>query len=188
MSIDFSQVKTITIPEGSVKKITDSTGNILWKKGPSWHTVFEGNWSRTWDKNTKYEHIYICALSPTDKDNPKPTKLRITGSINNTFYNPVIDFTWTGENKETFELPTLPLAINKETTQIDQVIPPPIGHNIDILKCECSRWRYSAGEPYYEFIIDIRTETNMLDVFSTPGTHLKDYTVTFNITKVEQYY
>ena len=30
MAIDFSQVKTITIPEGSVTKITDSTGNILW--------------------------------------------------------------------------------------------------------------------------------------------------------------
>ena len=43
MAIDFSQVKTITIPEGSVKKITDSTGNILWKKGPSWHTVWEGS-------------------------------------------------------------------------------------------------------------------------------------------------
>lgn len=30
MAINFSQVKTITIPEGSVTKITDSTGNILW--------------------------------------------------------------------------------------------------------------------------------------------------------------
>ena len=30
MPIDFSQVKAITIPEGSVTKITDSTGNILW--------------------------------------------------------------------------------------------------------------------------------------------------------------
>ena len=44
MAIDFSQVKTITIPEGSVKKITDSTGNILWKeKSAGWHTVWEGN-------------------------------------------------------------------------------------------------------------------------------------------------
>ena len=42
MAIDFSQVKTITIPEGSVTKITDSTGNILWQ-GVGWHTVFEGN-------------------------------------------------------------------------------------------------------------------------------------------------
>ena len=31
MAIDFSQVKTITIPEGSVKKITDSNGVVLWK-------------------------------------------------------------------------------------------------------------------------------------------------------------
>ena len=30
MAIDFSQVKTVTIPEGSVTKINDSTGNILW--------------------------------------------------------------------------------------------------------------------------------------------------------------
>ena len=44
MSIDFSKVKTITIPEGSVKKITDSNGNILWKeKSAEWHTIWEGN-------------------------------------------------------------------------------------------------------------------------------------------------
>ena len=43
MAIDFSQVKTIKIPEGSVTKITDSNGNILWKKGPSWHTIWEGS-------------------------------------------------------------------------------------------------------------------------------------------------
>ena len=30
MPIDFSQVKTVTIPEGSVTKITDSAGNTLW--------------------------------------------------------------------------------------------------------------------------------------------------------------
>lgn len=42
MAIDFSQVKTITIPEGSVTKITDSSGNILWQSA-SWHTVWEGS-------------------------------------------------------------------------------------------------------------------------------------------------
>ena len=31
MPIDCSQVKTITIPEGSVTKITDSNGNTLWQ-------------------------------------------------------------------------------------------------------------------------------------------------------------
>ena len=44
MAIDFSKVKTITIPEGSVKKITDSNGNILWKaQTAEWHTIWEGN-------------------------------------------------------------------------------------------------------------------------------------------------
>ena len=44
MAIDFSQVKAITIPEGSVKKITDSTGAVLWEaKTAGWHTVWEGN-------------------------------------------------------------------------------------------------------------------------------------------------
>ena len=42
MAIDFSQVKTITIPEGSVTKITDSNGNTLWQ-GAGWHTVWEGS-------------------------------------------------------------------------------------------------------------------------------------------------
>ena len=46
MAIDFSQVKTITIPEGSVTKITDSTGNTLWQsgeQGAELHTVLEGS-------------------------------------------------------------------------------------------------------------------------------------------------
>lgn len=44
MSIDFSQVKTITIPEGSVKKITDSTGAVLWQgESGSWQTIWEGS-------------------------------------------------------------------------------------------------------------------------------------------------
>ena len=42
MAIDFSKVKTITIPEGSVTKITGSTGNILWQSA-SWHTVWQGS-------------------------------------------------------------------------------------------------------------------------------------------------
>ena len=35
MPIDFSQVNTVTIPEGEVTKITDSSGNILWQKQPA---------------------------------------------------------------------------------------------------------------------------------------------------------
>lgn len=54
MAIDFSQVKTITIPEGSVKKITDSNGVVLWKAqtGPQWHTVWSGSISKTVSTDT----------------------------------------------------------------------------------------------------------------------------------------
>ena len=84
MPIDFSQVKTITIPEGSVTKITDSNGNILWKENlVGWHTVFEG--SKT------------CSVK-ANGDNVEPT---ITGNENNfaqtvsgTGYTPKIRITF----------------------------------------------------------------------------------------------
>ena len=43
--MNFSQVKAITIPEGSVKSITDSLGRILWKKASSSIVLWEGDWS-----------------------------------------------------------------------------------------------------------------------------------------------
>ena len=83
MAIDFSQVKAITIPEGSVTKITDSAGAVLWQ-GVGWHTVFEGNFSKTINSNSGRPIINICDLVDCDA----PLKLRITGSINSTIYNP----------------------------------------------------------------------------------------------------
>ena len=60
MSIDFSKVKTITIPEGSVKKITDSTGNILWEKGDP-VVLYEGYYltSHSAAKDTNYIDLGI---------------------------------------------------------------------------------------------------------------------------------
>lgn len=50
--MDFSQVKSLTIPEGNVTKITDSSGRVLWQAG-SWHTVWEG------EKKIGYGYDYI---------------------------------------------------------------------------------------------------------------------------------
>ena len=179
MAIDFSQVKTITIPEGSVKKITDSTGNILWKENlVGWHTVFEGNISKTWDKNISRVYWPICNLVVTDK----PTKLRITGSINNTIVNPIIELTWIGENKETTKFPTLPLAINKETTQFNI----PTSSYIIILKCKCTRWSFEDSVyGGFEFELNSKGE---LRAWILGGNNLDPYSITLNITKVEQYY
>ena len=93
MAIDFSQVKTITIPEGSVTKITDSTGNTLWQ-GVGWHTIWEGNVTN-WDSNTRITLSNLTGI----------VKLRVTWSFsisgddssytttyfNNNGYNPTTD-------------------------------------------------------------------------------------------------
>ena len=176
MAIDFSQVKTLTIPEGEVTKITDSSGNVLWQ-GAGWHTIFEGSISETWDKNRDREYVNICDLVVTDK----PTKLRITGSINNTFYNPDIELTWIGESKETLHLPTLPLAINKETTQFDI----PSSSYIDILRCICTRWNYGSVSGSFNFELNSKGK---LRAWILGGDDLDPYSITLNITKVEQYY
>ena len=42
MAIDFSQVKTITIPESEITRITDASGNVLWQR-LGWNTVWEGS-------------------------------------------------------------------------------------------------------------------------------------------------
>ena len=70
MAIDFSQVKTITIPEGSVNKITDSTGNTLWQSA-SWHTLWEG--SVTLSSNTMLDITSLSNLSGI-------VKIRVTWS------------------------------------------------------------------------------------------------------------
>lgn len=60
MPIDFSQVKTITIPEGSVTKITDSTGVVLWKQEEP-VVLYEGYYltSHSAAKDTNYIDLGI---------------------------------------------------------------------------------------------------------------------------------
>lgn len=73
MAINFSQVKTITIPEGSVKKITDSNGNTLWQ-GSGWHTVWEGSQKIGYGGWTGSE--YLFATEPYSS----ALKIRVTFS------------------------------------------------------------------------------------------------------------
>ena len=78
MAIDFSQVKAITIPEGSVTKITDSNGNILWQ-GTSWHTIWEG------DKTIKADGDIISGTSDnfcqTAENTGNSPQIRITYDV-----------------------------------------------------------------------------------------------------------
>ena len=80
MAIDFSQVKTITIPEGPVKKITDSTGVVIWQgESGSWQTIWEG--SKTCYA-TDYETSGIAInFAQTISGTGYTPKLRITFSL-----------------------------------------------------------------------------------------------------------
>ena len=73
MAINFSQVKTLAIPEGKVTKITDSSGNVLWQS-QSWHTIWEGNKKIGYGGNTGDE--ILLATEPYSKT----LKLRISFS------------------------------------------------------------------------------------------------------------
>ena len=87
MPIDFSQVKTITIPEGSVKKITDSTGNILWQQVEEWHTIWEGNKTITTARSGNSNPVFngkVQNLATTAVGKGTTPKLRITFSYSNT--------------------------------------------------------------------------------------------------------
>lgn len=59
MAIDFSQVKKIVIPEGEVKQITDSQGNVLWSL--SLYELYEGYYltSHSYVYNTNYIDLGI---------------------------------------------------------------------------------------------------------------------------------
>ena len=89
MAIDFSQVNAITIPEGSVTKITDSAGNILWQgvQSEGWHTIWEGNQTCSLTKNGNNNPAASGAVPNLVHTFPgtgyKP-KIRITFSYSNT--------------------------------------------------------------------------------------------------------
>ena len=183
MAIDFSQVKTITIPEGSVTKITDSNGNTLWQ-GVGWHTVFEGNWSKTINSNSGRPVINICDLVDCDA----PLKFRITGSIDTTIPNPTGKFTWIDGSVENFNKATPPIIINKEITVSNSGIP--ASEFLPILISEC--YKYYTEDIKIIFYIQVNSDSKTLQ-FNIIVNKLKNNSglkceFTLNITKIEQYY
>ena len=91
MAIDFSQVKAITIPEGSVTKITDSNGTILWQgvQSEGWHTIWEGN--------------KTCSLTRSGTNAPVVSgeELNFAQTAVGTGYKPKIRITFSYSNNNT---------------------------------------------------------------------------------------
>ena len=114
MAIDFSQVKTITIPEGSVTKITDSTGNILWKaQTAEWHTIWEGNKTITADgKNISGTLNNFCQTAENTGNSPqiRITYTRLYGEANSPSIIKYFNNS-TSDSPNTTSKPTSPVTI-----------------------------------------------------------------------------
>lgn len=187
MAINFSQVKTITIPEGSVTKITDSTGNILWQSG-SWHTIWEGSETITATKSgndapvisgTKENFVQTAAGTG------RQPKLRITFSYSNTNTDP----NWTNG----FVIDEGFKSESDVSSPVIVTFSQPLVTNICCLVC-----RQKVGDNYINVLIGLRKK------FSISGTNITinlagssskditsysgDFTLTFTVTKIEQYY
>ena len=169
MAIDFSQVKTITIPEGSVTKITDSTGNILWQGAQSegWHTIWEGSVTSN-NSSSEIEVAKLNALSGT-------VTLRVTWSctasggsnITTTYYNN------NGSTTTTIK-PDSPFQFDLDTKSLRDYI---VG---------CSRIANNSGRKCFLRWVSINKSFALRGGTGMFGNGNVNLSMT--ITKIEQYY
>ena len=192
MSIDFSQVKAITIPEGSVTKITDSTGNTLWQvQSGGWHTIWEGSKTITTTKSGNSTPVFngkVVNLAQTAIGKGTQTKLRITFSYSNTNTDP----SW--ENGFFIEGNFKPESSVSSpfTIEFKGII-----SNICCIGC-----RQKNGDSYIPLYLGLRKKFSFGG--SNPNNNITinlegyagnisnstggDFTLTFTVTKIEQYY
>ena len=194
MAIDFSQVKTITIPEGSVTKITDSTGNILWQgvQSEGWHTIWEGN--------------KTCSITKNGNDNPAANGAvpNLVQTVAGTGYKPKIRITFSHSNTNTdYNNWKDKFIVNgsTKTTISSPLTIDAVGdlaffstHTILSILCASNDNKVSLGVALKK---TRGTENNniiiSLDKMATGSDNdIKSYngkfTVTLTVTKIEQYY
>ena len=188
MAIDFSQVKTITIPEGSVTKITDSTGNTLWQ-GVGWHTIWEG--SKTCSIKTNGNNTPTISgneenFAQTVSGTGYTPKIRITFSysitnISNSF---VKKFYINDSIYSNF--PSSPLTIDAVATDdwYDYVfICGPIVNPTSSSAYARSLLRADKDNENNRLIFNLLSSYNNIT-----GNYGAYFTITFTVTKIEQYY
>ena len=188
MAIDFSQVKTITIPEGSVTKITDSTGTVLWQ-GVGWHTIWEGN--------------KTCSVKVSGSSTPVLTgkEDNFAQTVSGTGYTPKIRITFsysrTNNSSQTFENAFIVNNSWKYSNESDQTSPITIeavynvANSVNLCAPACD-----GGTAYGHAGLRKKrdTENNRIifsmypNVYSGITSYNAYFTITFTVTKIEQYY
>ena len=191
MAIDFSQVKTITIPEGSVTKITDSSGNTLWQ-GVGWHTIWEGSKTCSIKMNNNKPSVIIgneANFAHTVSGTGYTPKIRVTFSYSIT--NHSSDF------KDRFNINynyyDLPNTITSSPVTIDE-LDNTESYEYSILGPFVRHIRsfHDAGANLYKKRDVENNRVNFsLKAFDNGlegGNYDAYFTVSFTITKIEQYY
>ena len=192
MAIDFSQVKAITIPEGSVTKITDSTGNILWQgvQSEGWHTIWEGNKTCSVTKSGTNTPVFsgdVPNLAHTVPGTGYKPKIRITFSYSNTntdYNNWKNKFIVNGSAQTTI---FSPLTIDA----VADISFASLAVNICIISCGSSDNKVNLGVGLKKKR-DTENNNSVFLLGRTSASNINSYdgnfTVTFTITKIEQYY
>ena len=185
MAIDFSQVKTITIPEGSVTKITDSIGNILWQ-GVGWHTIWEGNKTCSATKsgnNTPVVSGEVPNLANTAPGTGYTPKIRITFSYSiNNKYSSWEDRFYINNVRDTI-FPTSPLIIDQvKNTSNNKLCGPGLKHYSNLGPDARVVLNSDKDAENNRIILSLKA---VLDNFAGYGAY---FTITFTVTKIEQYY
>lgn len=189
MTIDFTQVKNLTIPEGEVTKITDANGNVLWQKiTQGWHTIWEGSKTCSTKKNG-YDIVFSSAeenFAQTAAGTGYEPKIRITFSYSS---NNTGDYGWRNKfiiNDEWYSNPqSSPITIEAVRDSKNSIY-------ICAQCCEDSDSGYSVV--YAGLQKERDTENNRI-IFHLRGSASSNttsypgyFTITFTVTKIEQYY
>lgn len=189
MAIDFSQVTTITIPEGSVTKITDSNGNILWQAGgqsEGWHTIWEGNKTCSLTKSGTSAPVVSGEeqnFAHTVAGTGYTPKIRITFSYSNTntdYSNWNNIFSINNSNKTTISSPVTIEAVKYFNSFLNT--------NVCLILCA-----YNDKQAYLGVGLKSKADknNNMINISLTKhvsGNNDGNFTITFTVTKIEQYY
>ena len=191
MSIDFSQVKTITIPEGSVTKITDPIGTILWQAGgqsEGWHTIWEGNKTCSLTRSGTAEPV----ISGTEQNfvqtvagTGKTPKIRITFSYSNTntdYNNWKNEFYINGSEQTTISSPATIEAVKDFAW---------LSTSLCFASCRSSdkKATFGAGLKSKSDKTNNSINISLTTQFTTnTSSYNSNFTITFTVTKIEQYY
>ena len=190
MAIYFSQVKEITIPEGSVTKITDSNGTILWQgvQSEGWHTIWEGNKTCSLTKSGTNSPVLSGEeqnLAQTVAGTGYTPKIRITFSYSNTntdYSNWTNKVILNGSEKTTMSSPVTIDAVKDFSF---------IATNLCLASCYSHDDKTNVGVG----LRSKRDRTNNSRIIYLSGTWISNitsyngnFTLTFTVTKIEQYY